>query len=129
MLRLLAYGLIASLMVACGDQENATEGGNGTEAEASQGALWTVFQDQGALFVKAGRSSGLVKDSAVTILGSPVAGTNNRRIIGYGNVAEIWDDMVRIKPTRLDDTATGQGMAARRPEKSDLAVVTELPKI
>ncbi len=129
MLRLLAYGLIASLMVACGDQENATEGENGTEAEASQGALWTVFQDQGALFVKAGRSSGLVKDSAVTILGSPVAGTNNRRIIGYGNVAEIWDDMVRIKPTRLDDTATGQGMAARRPEKSDLAVVTELPKI
>ncbi|GEM_PF-2690847 len=125
--RILSLALLTLLTIACSGDEQAAPAA-ATPAAAAEGPPWTTFQDQGALFIKAGRSSGLVMDAAVTVLGAPVAGTSNRRIIGFGNVAEVWDDMVRIEPTHLEASAIGQGMVARQPEKSDLAVVAGLPK-
>ncbi len=130
MLRTLLTVVVTTLLVACGSNNQApAEGAGSTAAPAhTSGPPWASFQDQGALFVRAGRSSGLVMDSAVTVLGAPVAGTSNRRIIGFGNVAEVWDDMVRVDTSHLDAGAVGEGMVARRPEKADLAVVANLPK-
>lgn len=131
MLRTLCLVLVCAPLLACsgGDETPAAAGGStAATAQDDAGPPWETFLDQGAVFVKAGRASGLVMDAAVTLLGAPVAGTDNRRIVGFGNVAEVWDDMVRIEPNRLDASAAGEGMVARRPEKSDLAVVTGLPK-
>ena len=130
MARTLLVAAFIAVLVACGSNNDTPAQGAPAPAPAVDrgGPPWAAFQDQGALFVKAGRASGLVMDSAVTVLGAPVAGTTNRRIIGFGNVAEVWDDMVRVDTTHLDPGAVGQGMVARRPEKSDLAVVTNLPK-
>ncbi len=130
MARTLLVAAFIAVLVACGsNNDTPAQGAAAPATEVDRGGPpWAAFQDQGALFVKAGRASGLVMDSAVTVLGAPVAGTTNRRIIGFGNVAEVWDDMVRVDTTHLDPGAVGQGMVARRPEKSDLAVVTNLPK-
>ncbi len=129
MVRSLPLILLSIALTACsGDETTDASGEAAPTAPAQAAGEWTAFQDQGAMFVKAGRTSGLVMDSAVTVLGAPVAGTSNRRIIGFGNVAEVWDDMVRIELSHLDAGAAGQGMIARRPAKSDLAVVTGLPK-
>ena len=63
------------LLAACGSNQDATDQGAQQTAAQTDGPPWTAFQDQGALFVKAGRSTGLVMDSAVTLLGAPVAVT------------------------------------------------------
>ena len=129
MLRTLTLALFLSVLTGCsGEDRPEASTAENTPETANPGPPWTAFQDQGALFVKADRSAGLVQDAAVTVLGAPVAGTTNRRIIGFGNVAEVWDDMVRIELTHLDSSAAGQGMVARRPEKSDLDVVAGLPR-
>jgi hypothetical protein len=133
MMRTLSYALLCTVLgsaiIACsGGEESTTAEAQSASTAQSSGPPWSAFQDQGALFLRAGRSSGLVMDSAVTLLGAPVAGTSNRRIIGFGNVAEVWDDLVRIDTNYLEPSALGTGMVARRPKKSDLAVVTGLPK-
>lgn len=130
MSRTLTLALLTLTLAACsGDEAPAPSASHDAPAAAaSADGPWTAFQDQGALFIKAGRSSGLVMDAAVTVLGAPVGGTSNRRVIGFGNVAEVWDDMVRVEATHLDSGAAGDGMVARRPGRSDLAVVAGLPK-
>jgi hypothetical protein len=131
MSRKLTLALLTLPLAACSGDEAPPEpsaSGDAPAAAASADGPWTAFQDQGALFIKAGRSSGLVMDAAVTMLGAPIGGTSNRRVIGFGNVAEVWDDMVRVEATHLDSGAAGDGMVARRPGGSDLAVVAGLPK-
>lgn len=90
--------------------------------------LWALTQDGPATLVKAGTTEGLAIDTVVVLLGPPLAGTQNRQVVGSARVAEIWPDLARVTPERLrTDTAAPE--SARLPLPEDAVVLDTMPTV
>jgi hypothetical protein len=57
-----------------------------------------VFQDKGDWFVKAGKNKGLKMGDEVKLLGDKIGDTTERRVVGKGNVIELFDTIARVVP-------------------------------
>jgi len=70
-----------------------------------------VFQDKGDLFVKAGKNKGLKMGDEVKLLGDKIGDTTERRVVGKGNVIELFDTIARVVPD--DDAKKAKPVAAK----------------
>ncbi len=59
-------------------------------------AVWELTRQDKQELVKAGVTQGLAVGSPVVLLGPPLAGTENRQIVGSATVAEVWPDLARV---------------------------------
>ncbi|MDP2306416.1 MAG: hypothetical protein Q8P18_10360 [Pseudomonadota bacterium] len=115
------------LTLACG-------GAGDTTAEEPVVALveaptvWEVTRQDGQALVKAGAGQGLAVDTQMVLLGPPLAGTDNRQIVGSAKVAEIWPDLARITPDRIKRDAP-EPAAARVYTAEDQAALDAIPLV
>ncbi len=92
--------------------------------------FWEVTEDQGKTFTKAGTELGLVVEAPVTLLGPPLAGTENRSVVGGAKVTEVWPDLASIEIDRLqpeiEDLTT---LVARERRPEDAALLENIPEV
>jgi hypothetical protein len=87
---------------------------------------WPVVVDEGKTLVKAGTSEGVALDATLVLLGPPLAGTDNRAVVGSARVAETWPDLARLEPIRLGEDAPE---AARAMQDGDAALLSAIPEV
>lgn len=88
---------------------------------------WPYSLENGQELVKAGSSSTLAVGSQVVLLGPPLAGTENRQVVGSAKVAEVWPDLARVETERVRRDAPPPEMA-RLATPEDQAAIDALPK-
>ncbi len=105
-------------------QEPAAE-----EKEEERQALWTIFSDQGSIFVKAGTQQELALGSAITLLGPPIAQTDHRQVVGSAQVTEVWEDLAEVALLDLSEEVTDESqLVARLQEPEDQELLKSIPK-
>ncbi|MDP2317236.1 MAG: hypothetical protein Q8P41_30395 [Pseudomonadota bacterium] len=90
--------------------------------------VWEMTRQDGQALVKAGAVQGLAVDAPLVLLGPPLAGTENRQIVGSGKVVEVWPDLARVAPDRIKKDAP-EPVAARPYTPEDQAALDLIPVI
>ena len=90
-------------------------------------AAWAYSLENGQELVKGGSTQSLAVGSQVVLLGPPLAGTENRQIVGSAKVAEVWPDLSRVETERIRRDAPPPEMA-RLATPEDQATIDALPK-
>lgn len=116
------------LSLACGGFGDTKTEEPAVEAAAVAAPVWEVTRQDGQVLVKAGAAQGLAADAVVVLLGPPLAGTENRQIVGSAKVAEIWPDLSRVTPERLR-TDVPESAAARAYTPADQVALDGIPLV
>jgi hypothetical protein len=127
--RLLSLSIFVFSLACAGFGDTSTVAPPTPEPVAAAApAVWDLTRQDGQSLVKAGADQGLGIDGTIVLLGPPLAGTENRHIIGSARVVEVWPDLARVEPLRLDRDA-GEPVAARALTPEDSAALDAIPLV
>ncbi|MFN7144009.1 MAG: hypothetical protein ACK4YP_09550 [Myxococcota bacterium] len=116
------------LALACGGAGEPTTAEVAEAPVAAVPTVWELSRQDGQELVKAGTGQGLTVGTPVVLLGPPLAGTDNRQIVGSATVEEVWPDLARVRTDRVKPDAP-PAVAARAYAAEDQAALDAIPLV